>query len=135
MNKFNQVAKFNKEILGINERPVHIQDEEEFRLSHHQMQEEVGEFLEACEHNDFIGALDALIDNLVFTYGVAYKMGMTADLLHECFTAVMDANMGKKKGIKAGREGYNAADAIKPEGWISPEDRIAGILLHEIDNP
>jgi len=129
MNKFEQVQKFNEDILGIPKRNIGMQVEDEFRLSHHQLHEEDGEFLEACEQEDFIGAIDALIDNMVFTFGVAYKMGLDSEIFHDCFTAVMDANMEKKKGIKKGREGYDSADAIKPEGWLAPEDRIAEILL------
>lgn len=133
MDKFELVQKFNEEILGIPHRDKGLQEEDEYRLSHHQMQEEVGEFLEACEQEDFIGALDALIDNVVFTYGVAYKMGIDSKTFHECFEAVMHSNMSKKKGVKEGREGYNASDAIKPEGWMAPEDAIAKILLNSFE--
>ena len=135
MNKFEQVEKFNKEILGISVRVPSLQKEEEYLLSHHQMREETDEFLVACEQEDYIGALDALIDNMVFTFGVAYKMGVDAKTFHDCFTAVMNANMEKKKGVKAGREGFgNAADAIKPDNWQSPEDRIGEILLEKIED-
>jgi len=128
MKPFEQVVKFNKEILDIDSRPLGLQSEDEYRLSHHQMNEEIIEFLEACINDDYIGAIDACIDNLVFTMGVLYKLGIDDNLYEKIFTTVMEANFSKKKGVKKGREGYAAVDAMKPSDFISPEDRIRLIL-------
>ena len=119
--RFSQVQTFNKDILGIVPRSVGVLPSNEFKLSHTQLTEEANEFLQAAENNDLIGCLDAIIDSLYFSYGILYKLGVDEDDLNKLFTIVHNANMGKKKGVKAGREGHgDAADATKPDDWKDP---------------
>lgn len=126
--KFIKVATFNQVILGIEKRPHALQEPDEFRLSFSQLEEESLEFLEACENSDYIGAIDAIIDGLVFGFGILYKLGLTEKEVDQIFAAVMESNMMKKVGVKAGREGFDAKDAIKPVDFVSPEDKIMRIL-------
>ena len=62
-------------------------------------------------------------------------MGLTEDLVNQLFTEIHDANMTKAKGVKAGREGFKAADASKPANWIDPKERLKEVLHGHINNP
>jgi len=84
--------------------------------------EELSEFLKAHERKDLPEAADAVIDLIYVMVGCAHHMGLPFNTL---FDVVHKANMQKepgetKRGIKA--------DAIKPEGWVAPEDTIKNIL-------
>lgn len=122
------VIDFNKNILGIARRQPGLQELEEFKLSMHQLKEEIEEIEEAYDHGDFIAVLDGLIDLEYFLLGIFYKNGINEPVHAELFDAVHSSNMLKKRGVKAGREGYDAADAVKPESWTNPEIRFARIL-------
>lgn len=124
----HQVAEFNEVVLGIAPRFQMPLGEAELKLTLHCLREEVDEFEEAAQGSDYVGMVDALIDLQYFALGALYKMGVTPDKVVKCCTAVHQANMTKKRGVKAGRGDGSAADAIKPEGWITPEERIGSIL-------
>lgn len=129
MNKFvNQVVEFNQQILGIEQRPLDMLSLAEFEISKKCLQEEVDEFVQAYEEGDMIGCIDGLVDLMYFSIGVLYKKGLTPEMITACMTAVHEANMEKKLGQNAKRAVDGAADAVKPEGWISPELRIVEIL-------
>jgi len=122
------VINFNSSVLGIMRRRPGPQDAAEFKLSMHQLREEITEIEEAFEKGDFIGILDGLIDLEYFLLGVFYKNGINESVHAELFDAVHQANLLKKIGTKEGREGYDAADAIKPDSWTNPELKFARIL-------
>ena len=122
------VISFNQNILGIDLRKPGPQVKDEFELSMHQLKEEILEIEEAFERGDFIGILDGLIDLEYFLLGIFYKNGINEPTHTQLFDAVHQANLLKKAGIKSGREGYNAADAIKPDSWTNPEILFARIL-------
>lgn len=105
-----------------------LQEKQEFDLSMVQLQEEINEIMEAYENADFIGLVDGLIDLEYFLLGVMYKCGLDAESHRDIFTAVHNCNVKKVMGVKAGREGFDAADAVKPEDWVPPEEMIDGIL-------
>ena len=128
--QFSQVQTFNQEILGIDPRAKGVQPLEEAQLSHKQLTEEADEYLQAIKDGDYIGAIDGCIDSIVFAMGILYKLGITEDQFDDIFEVVMTANMMKKIGVKKGREGFGAADAVKPEGWVPPEETIARILAN-----
>ena len=130
--RFGQVVKFNREVLGITARINSLQKPEEAALSYTQLVEEANEFRDAVEEVDYIGCIDAIIDSLYFSYGILYKLGLDEALVNRLFTVVHNANMQKAKGIKAGREGFNAADASKPEDWIDPRTAMMEILCDYI---
>lgn len=129
MDQFTRnIVDFNQNILGIAQRQPAMLNESEFKISMKCLREEVSEFAEAHFQGDFIGCIDAIVDLRYFAVGVLYKLGLTAEQIEQIDQAVHDANMQKKLGKKAGRGDGVAADAVKPEGWISPEERIAAIL-------
>ena len=47
---------------------------------------------------------------------------------------VQKTNFQKKKGVKKGREGFDAADAGKPVDWIDPRLVMEEILSAHLDN-
>lgn len=122
------VRNFNQHILNIPRRKPRPQVKDEFELSMHQLKEEITEIEEAFKMGDFIGILDGLIDLEYFLLGIFYKNGINEETHAELFDAVHQANLLKKAGIKPGREGYDAADAIKPDSWTNPEVKFARIL-------
>ena len=82
------------------------------------VQEEVTELKEAFNVSDAEGVVDALIDAIVFALGTLDVFGVDTA---KAWTAVMDANMAKEPGIKAGRPNpFGFPDLIKPEGWVGP---------------
>lgn len=129
MDQFTRnIVDFNQKVLGIAPREKNMLNESEFDISIECLQEEVREFMEAHISGDFIGCIDAIVDLRYFAVGVLYKLGLTAEQIEQIDQAVHDANMQKKLGKKEGRGDGVAADAVKPEGWVSPEERIAAIL-------
>jgi len=128
----HQVTEFNAKVLKIDQRPKDMLGEAEFQISKNCLNEEVNEFVNAHIAGDFIGCIDAMIDLIYFAYGVLYKMGLTPEEMVQCQNAVHEANMEKKLGINYHRGDGSAADAIKPDNWISPEERIIDILDREI---
>lgn len=123
-----QVVDFNQVILGIEQRAIGLLPQNEFELSMSCLQEEVDEFEQAHNNGDVIGSFDALVDLMYFATGIMYKMGLTSDQINRIKTAVHEANMTKKRGHLAKRGDGVAIDAVKPDGWVSPEERIALIL-------
>lgn len=126
--QFELVERFNREVLGIQPREHVLQSQDEMLLSSKQLTEEINEYMDAHEEGNYVESVDAIIDNMVFGLGILYKLGLTNSEFEQCFAAVMEANFTKKKGVKEGREGFDAADAIKPEDFVPPEARIAVIL-------
>lgn len=126
---FAKVAHFNHHVLEITPRPVGLQSHEEARLSERQLIEEAEEFLDAVvEDKDVVKAVDACIDSIYFALGILYKMGVTEEKFDSIFEVVHNANMKKVMGKKANRQGFDAADATKPEDWVAPEVYIERIL-------
>lgn len=124
----HQVIDFNQTVLKIQPRSQAPLSVAEFDITVKALNEEVQEFIDASHETDYIGQIDALIDLQYFAMGALYKLGLTADQINCCCTAVHVANMTKKKGVKQSRGDGSAADAIKPEGWVAPEQRIGEIL-------
>ena len=122
------VVQFNKEILDIPQRSPASLISTELMHGIKCLDEELREFCDSAEQDDYIGQIDALIDLMYFATGILYKLGLTPAQIHQCQMAVHDANMTKKKGTVAKRN-TGAPDAVKPEDWIAPEARIAKILL------
>ena len=126
--EYKLVADFNTVILGIEDRVLGLQIQDEYLLSHKQLVEEADEFLEASRKGDLVEAIDACIDSIVFSMGILYKLGITNEQFEDIFEVVMSANMTKKIGVKVGREGFDSEDAVKPDNWEGPESTIRRIL-------
>ena len=122
------VEEMNREIVQVPIREIGpIQDNEEVGYLIGCLREEIDEFEEAIDQ-DFIGQVDALIDLIYFAAGGLTRMGIPSKLSKKIFAAVHDANMTKKNGIKAERSISHELDAVKPEGWIGPEERIIKLI-------
>jgi predicted HAD superfamily Cof-like phosphohydrolase len=121
------IVAFNRQILKIEPRPLGPLEGGELDATIKAFDEELTEFKDAVASGDFIGQIDALTDLKYFIDGALYKMGLTADQINDVNMAVHDANMQKKLGIVEKR-GNPLGDAVKPEGWVSPEERIGKIL-------
>lgn len=127
------VVIFNRDILGIPERKLGLMGEDEFKLSLHQLREELDEIEEAYNEGDLVKVVDGLIDLDYFHKGVIYKHGISEPVYEQMFEVVHNANMAKKKGVKESRQGYgDSADAVKPEGWIPPEETLGEIIIGEL---
>lgn len=128
MEFINAVVDFNKEILGIQQRIIRGMQEAEQEITLKCLTEELAELKQAIDDVSIVDQVDAIIDLVYFAFGALYKIGLTPEQINACCMAVHNANMSKKRGINAKRA-TGAADAIKPEGWVSPEDRISKILF------
>lgn len=124
----DQVVEFNQKVLKIEQREIGMLSGGELDISMKCLKEELDEFEQAYQHGDLIGCIDAIIDLRYFAIGVLYKMGLSPETIRKCDSAVHSANMEKKLGVVAKRAVEGAADAVKPVGWVSPEERIIEIL-------
>lgn len=130
-----KVIHFNREILGIATRPIGLMDPAEMMLSLKQLREEIQEIEDAFNEGNLVGVVDGLVDLDYFARGVVYKHGISPMLYRKCFAAVHDANMAKMLGKKKGRDEFgDVADAVKPEGWIAPEEKIRVLLEEAMDD-
>lgn len=125
---FELVAKFQEEVLKNVVTEKGLMNPEQLKLVAAQLHEEVDELVEAHETQDYIGAIDAAIDSIYFGIGALHIMGLKPNEMVACFEAVNNCNMMKRRGIVERRGDGSAADAVKPEGWVGPEERIANIL-------
>ena len=116
MDVFAATAEFNREVIGL-PRP-----KAPARLSLARrdwasvaLLEEVKELEDASTIEDEV---DALVDVIYFAAGRLYEMGVDG-AAH--FAEVHRANMGKVRGELSKRPNSLGYDAIKPEGWTSPD--------------
>lgn len=124
---FEKVEQFNKTIIGIDRKPGPMpEDEVGFWVG--TIKEELEEFEDAYRTSDFPAQIDSIIDLLYFGVGALVRMGIPSGVAREIFEAVHEANMTKKKGKKEERDVQHGNDAVKPEGWQSPEQKIMQIL-------
>lgn len=128
MSIFEMVEQFNKQVIGIDRMGMcSIQDESEMKFLVGSIREELEEYKEA-HGQDFIAEIDALMDLIYFAAGGLTRMGVPHQLSTAIFKAIHTSNMTKSKGKKENREVTHDLDAIKPDGWLSPERAIAKLL-------
>ncbi len=132
-NIVSDIIDFNQIILGIRQRSPQLLYSEEYNISIKCLLEEIQEFQEAHAEENLVGCIDALLDLVYFNVGVLYKLGLDENDIHQCFGAVHLANMTKKKGVNAKRD-TGAADAVKNDSWVGPEQRISGIIHEKLNN-
>jgi predicted HAD superfamily Cof-like phosphohydrolase len=89
--------------------------------------EEVGEFTDAAIKGDMVEAADGLADIIYVALGTAWQMGIPMDKI---FEHVHNCNMKKQRGQTTRG---NDVDAIKPPGWIPPNQGIAKLLEDALD--
>lgn len=122
MNVSEKVLEFRIKLgLPVSPEPRMLTAEEASFYARFVM-EELSEFLKAHESKDMAEAADAVVDLIYVMVGCAHHMGLPFNTL---FNLVHNANMLKepgetKRGIKA--------DAIKPNGWVPPEEQIRKLL-------
>lgn len=134
--ELEDVIKFNQEIIGL--KPAEYLNSKQLKWFNGVIKEELEEFNVAngkyvtCVADMQDGLypkedalleikaemLDALIDLIYYALGRFYEIGGTSEDFDCIWEAVHRANMNKKRGNK-GRGSDD--DAIKPEGWQSPE--------------
>lgn len=124
---YKRVKQFNEKVLGIQEPPQNLLDNKTIEISVHSLHEEIDEFVEAAIEDDMVGMVDAIMDGLYFGLGVLHKMGISESKANRIFDVIHQANMKKTFGTNKKRD-TGAADAVKPEDWISPERLIKEIL-------
>lgn len=121
------VIEFNRDLLGIAQRQVQPLVMEEHAHLVMALQEEVQELSDAAMQGQIVESVDALIDLMYFAIGGLWKLGLSHEQMVHCMKAVHAANMLKRKG-KVAKRYTGAADAVKPEDWIPPEEAIQEIL-------
>ena len=121
------VIEFNRDLLGIAQRQVQPLDLEEHTHLSMALQEELKEFNDAVMQGQIVESVDALIDLMYFAVGGLWKHGLTHEQIVKSMRAVHAANMLKRKG-KVAKRYTGAADAVKPEDWVAPEEAIQEIL-------
>jgi len=82
------------------------------------IKEEVQELDEACEDNDPVEQLDALIDILVVTIGAINSMGADGE---GAWNEVMRTNFAKIDPETGKVRKREDGKVLKPEGWKAPE--------------
>jgi len=125
---FDDVAEFHRVVLCVEpaESPTLVSPDfimEKFRF----LTEEVNEFMEDALKGDMVRATDGLLDTIYVALGALYSMGVP---VQECWNAVQKANMAKKPGMTSRG---NKIDAIKPPGWVGPEQEIAAAILKRVN--
>ena len=125
---YDDIEEFHEQIIQL-EKPTKVGIiSDEFILERTRfLNEEVEEFTTTGMSGDMVGVADALADIVYVALGTAWLMGIPFQAIWD---VVHSANMKKVRGItKRG----NKHDAVKPEGWVGPEQAIAAILLRKID--
>lgn len=126
----SEIFQFNSECLQLSERPLNplTFKEGEFEFTKKAFFEEIEEMQQGYEAQDVVKMVDSVLDLCYFAVGALRRMGLTEDQARACFLAVHNANMTKKKGTNASRGNF-ADDAVKPTGFVAPDEAIAHILL------
>ncbi len=90
------------------------------------MNEELKETVDAIHTNDLVSLADGLADLLYVVFGTAISYGIPID---KVFEIVHNANMAKIDPVTNKPIKDEHGKVIKPEGWKSPNELIACLLL------
>jgi predicted HAD superfamily Cof-like phosphohydrolase len=145
----NEIFEFNRDCLGVQPKTVpHMEhkhamfcvkaireEAKELEDEHLAKADQEGGDRMLIEHDpksdearwQTVHSVDALLDAAYFAIGGLARAGLTVEQAIECFLAVQDANMTKKKGVNARRD-TGAVDAVKPVDFVPPERRIYEII-------
>lgn len=121
----DSVFRFNKEVVKIERPSIKALVANELQWLVGVLKEEADEL---SDSSTVVDQVDAMVDCAIFALGGLYRLGLNNEQARACFLAVMDANFDKKSGQKTGRVFEGVSDAVKPDGWVGPEKRIADIL-------
>jgi predicted HAD superfamily Cof-like phosphohydrolase len=122
----DHIFDFNEQVIGTGDVELNCLTGPQQEWTKKFVQEELDEFEQAYAKQDLVGMVDAVGDLIYGAMGTFKKMGLTRDQVRQAFTAIHEANMTKKKGRTS--RGSDE-DAMKPEGFVPPEQRIAAILF------
>jgi predicted HAD superfamily Cof-like phosphohydrolase len=125
------VSQFNEQILKLERPPLGCMPNDTGKHLFKCLVEEADEFFDAHEEGNFVGCVDSLIDSIYFAIGGLYKLGLNEEDCARVFELVHKANMTKVRGKKEGRITGDAADAIKPDEWVSPEAAIENYFFKD----
>lgn len=142
MQEFYDVKEFNEKIIKL--KQAEFLNEERLKWFETVINEEMSEFkvanknyIDALNSNKSkeelikhkVDMIDALIDLLYYVYGRFYEINCK-DYEFQClWSSIQKANMSKVKGNK-GRG--SDEDAVKPEGWQSPEYTLIELMLSKL---
>lgn len=118
MNLFKDIEEFhNKFDLPRASKPALLSQEVlDFRIKF--IEEELDEFIEACNNKNLELAFDALIDLTYVILGTAFIMGLP---FNEGFKHVHECNLKKVRATCSSQSKRKSTlDVIKPEGWQAP---------------
>jgi predicted HAD superfamily Cof-like phosphohydrolase len=122
-----EIFKFNEEVIGVNVDRVRMLNDTEWQWLKAALKEEMTEMETAHTTGDIAGMVDGALDMVYFAIGALRRMGLTTDQAWDSFFAIHNANMTKKKG-KLEKRGDFEHDAVKPENFVPPEQKIKQIL-------
>lgn len=130
MNLFWDVRKFHQKFglpyFFTAEGKPHLLDPDVQQFRERFLEEELGEFEQACAAGDLAKAADALVDLVYVALGTAHMMHVPFD---DVWRAVQEANMAKERASGSGdarsTRGHTM-DVVKPAGWRPPD--VAGVL-------
>lgn len=74
----------------------------------------------------YIDRVDKHLDAIVYSFGSLFKLGLTVKEVELALDIVMEANMTK---LNAGQD--TEGKQLKPENFVSPEDKIMRMLGYE----
>ena len=100
-----------------------------FRVS--MIKEEYDETVVALNDGDAEEFVDGIIDMIVFAAGTLDVIGVDAE---RAWTAVHEANMGKRKGVNKSRPNkFGFPDMVKPKNWEAPSHTDNHGLLTDLN--
>lgn len=121
-----EICTFNSEALNINPDGLQRLKGNDRSWLVTALKEELTEFEDS---ETLVDDVDALLDLCYFAIGGLYRAGLTPEQIRGSFEVIHNANMAKKIGVKENREGFDGVtDAVKPEGWVSPEQKIYELI-------
>jgi predicted HAD superfamily Cof-like phosphohydrolase len=121
-NIFKLVTEFNKKVVKVPDRNVHMLGSLETTWLADRLVEEAHE-LEVA--STLVDQVDALLDSMYYAIGGLVRAGLTPKQMDNCFRAVHAANMTKHRGTRAfGVKHPEGADAVKLDNWEGPENII-----------
>lgn len=122
------IFDFNEQVIGTGDVELNPLTQKQFEWTTKFVQEELTEFHDAFNQQDIVAMVDAIGDLIYGAMGTFKKMGLSRAQVGQCFAAIHAANMTKKRGDK-GRG--SDEDAVKPAGFVPPEEAISEILFLE----
>lgn len=122
--ELNDVKAFHAKMLWPMPGRPQLMRPEDMAVRVRMLQEEVGEIDLAFARGDLVKVVDGLLDLIYFAHGTLDWCGVCGDTYAECWDAVHDANMKKEPGST----NRGVFDAVKPGGWVSPDEDIRKIL-------